>query len=960
MDLIYLTSACSLLYLHNMKEHIRRFLYLLILLGISVDLYSNNPYIININKNRYGAANKNWSIGQDERGVVYFGNDNGLLEFDGFNWKINTIRNFSIVRAVAVFDHHTIFTCGYEDFGRWDRDISGQLKYTSLASSVNRQNLINNDFWKILIVGDTVYFQSFSSIYVYKEGKVELVTNKSILFLLKVRNEYWVQGMQDSLYKLSDDKLVKIEGSEIFKGKDVRIVLPYDSDRYLIGTSMHGLYLYDGQHFSEWNCEASSIFKQNDLNCGILSSHGTYYFGTIINGLYEVDLSGKILNHFSTETKLQNNTVLDLFEDSDSNFWVALDKGVSYIQYLDNMDCYTDPTNTIGAVYDAVLWHGNLVFATNQGVFYIPQKELGLVNPMRNLKFIDDTQGQAWGLYIEGDELFCRHNRGLKVINPDMHVLKSSNKKFDTGLYSIQKTVLRGTEILLMSTYEELKIMFPDNSRVINVDNSHISTLKTEVDHLGNVWAETPNKGVYRYLLNDSLTRVKESGYYGGNSDDNLPYKLSISKVGGRITLLGDGRFYTYNDMDNTMKSYRILDDCFSQIQNLKKIVYIKGDLYWAIGDNTVFKFYCDGHSACILESYDIGIHNISMVDKYENISILNDSLSLICLDNGFLLYNDKTVHCTKNNTEKIYIDYVQIKNGEGDLRYLPLTGKSDIPYTYNSIAFYYLSKGAFNRNLYFQHKLEGVDSEWSASLITNKIEYERLPSGKYNFMIRTVDNLGNISEIVSYDFTVLKPWYLTFWAYVGYIIVFLLIAYLVWIIILRRYRNIHLQKIRYREAKRLQAANEKLQREIQDKNAELFTQTSFTIQKNQLIMTIKELIDEFYHGPKDQRNLLLFYRKIETLLNNNLNTDDDWKMFLIKFEEKHPYFFKRLKDLYPQLTANDLKLCACLKLNFDSKDIASFMNMSVRAVENSRHRLRKKIDLSAEQKLSDFIMSIE
>lgn len=71
LDLIYLTSACSLLYLHNMKEHIRRFLYLLILLGISVDLYSNNPYIININKNRYGAANKNWSIGQDERGVVY-------------------------------------------------------------------------------------------------------------------------------------------------------------------------------------------------------------------------------------------------------------------------------------------------------------------------------------------------------------------------------------------------------------------------------------------------------------------------------------------------------------------------------------------------------------------------------------------------------------------------------------------------------------------------------------------------------------------------------------------------------------------------------------------------------------------------------------------------------------------------------------------------------------------------
>ena len=116
--------------------------------------------------------------------------------------------------------------------------------------------------------------------------------------------------------------------------------------------------------------------------------------------------------------------------------------------------------------------------------------------------------------------------------------------------------------------------------------------------------------------------------------------------------------------------------------------------------------------------------------------------------------------------------------------------------------------------------------------------------------MIRTVDNLGNISEIVSYDFTVLKPWYLTFWAYVGYIIVFLLIAYLVWIIILRRYRNIHLQKIRYREAKRLQAANEKLQREIQDK-MQNYSRKHLYYPENQLIMTIKELIDEFIMDQK-------------------------------------------------------------------------------------------------------------
>lgn len=77
-------------------------------------------------------------------------------------------------------------------------------------------------------------------------------------------------------------------------------------------------------------------------------------------------------------------------------------------------------------------------------------------------------------------------------------------------------------------------------------------------------------------------------------------------------------------------------------------------------------------------------------------------------------------------------------------------------------------------------------------------------------------------------------------------------------------------------------------------------------------------------------------------LLTENLNTEDDWKMFLIKFEQKHPYFFKSLKEDYPILTNNDLRLCACLKLNMETKDIASLMNLSVRAVENNRYRLRK------------------
>lgn len=177
--------------------------------------------------------------------------------------------------------------------------------------------------------------------------------------------------------------------------------------------------------------------------------------------------------------------------------------------------------------------------------------------------------------------------------------------------------------------------------------------------------------------------------------------------------------------------------------------------------------------------------------------------------------------------------------------------------------------------------------------------------------------------------------------------------------LILRRYRNLHLQKIRHRETKRLKMLAGELQQEVEQKSAELLTQTSFIIQKNELILKVKDIIDDFYS--KNRNNALIpLSQKINALLNSNMNTEDDWKTFLLKFEEKHTGFFKKMKTLYPQLTNNDLRLCACLKLNLETKEIASLMNLSIRAVENSRYRLRKKLNILPSQNLNEFFLNID
>lgn len=895
------------------------------------------PYVINFSKDKYGADNKNWSVGEDEAGVMYFGNDIGLLEFDGIRWELNKLPNDLTVRSVSVLSHQTLFTGSYEEFGRWDRGLSGKLQYTSLSSGLDKSKFRNDDFWKIWPGEGFVYFQSFNSIFYYDYQTVEPIPfDRGILFLLKVRNEYWVQAMRGGLYRLKGKTFEEIPGSDLFNNTEVRVILPYRTDQYLIGTATKGLFVYDGKTFTIWNPALSETMRLTDLNCGLLTSHGTYIFGTILDGIYEVTMEGGIVNHISTGNMLQNNTVLSVHEDMAGNIWAGLDRGISYIQYLPKMSYYSDPRGNIGSSYDAILWDDKLFLGTNQGVFYIDKDDLLHSNTLSDMKLVEGSQGQVWSFHIHNERLFCCHNRGLKEINRDMTV--SEPFTIGTGVYRMDEYHLKEKDVLLLSTYSFLRIAGEDNT-LYNFDILSEPIVNAEVDHLENVWLEHFNKGVYRCRLSDDLKSIENYKYFGGGSNDGLPFKLRLFKVRERIVLLGNGRFYIYDDISDNIVPDERLNTCFKQIDDIRRIIPIRGNLYWALTGNTIYKFSYDGYEANIYESYDIGTRDLSFVHAYENISILNDSANLICLDNGFLLYNDNSSRQLEpKEPNRPFIQAVETTNIRGE------------------ITFRFLAKNTFAANYSFQYILEGVDMDWSAPQKINNVSYARLPEGKYIFRVRTVDNLGSHSKISNYAFEILPPWYRSAWAYLGYVLLAAALFWFVWQMVLRRYRNIHLMKIRNRETKRLRRKNEELELVVQDKNARLLTQTFSVIQRNELLLKIRTELEDYYRK-QNNRSLAPLFNKVNSLLNNNMDTEEDWKMFLINFEQKHAGMFKNLKKAYPQLTANDLKLCACLKLNMDSKDIASLMNVSVRAVENSRSRLRKKLNIPSQQSLNDFFM---
>jgi hypothetical protein len=681
----------------------RNSILLFILIPIAVSSlsvpYPVKPHIINLTREDYHAGNKNWSVSRDEKGVMYFGNDIGLLEFDGIEWRLNKLPNSSIARSVAVQSYKTVFTGGYEEFGRWDRDISGRLVYTSLSDKLDKAMFGNDDFWKIWVTDSCVYFQSFTSIYVYDYHTVTRVpSERGFLFLSRVRNEFLVQQMLGALYRLEGLELSKIEGSDIFQNTDVRVILPYADDKYLIGTATKGIYIYDGQTFTEWNPALSAIMSRQELNCGFLSSKGTYFFGTILDGVYQVDVAGKILNHISTKSTMQNNTVLSLYEDNLNNIWVALDKGISYIQYIDNMSCYIDPGGTTGAVYGAAFWKDRLFIGTNQGVFYVSKEDMDSPDALSKMKLVDGTQGQVWALKVIDGMLYCCHNKGLKEIRENLSVTDVFN--VGTGVYNLSEDKIKDRELLFLSTYHSLRIVDKKTKKVFNPGQISEPIINVEVDHLGNVWLEHFNKGVYRCMPDDDLSGFRSFSYYGGNNSDGLPYKLKIFKVGGRIVLLGDNTFYTYDDIADKIVTNTLLDDCFKNIKNLKQVIAIRDNMFWALTNTSVHKFFYDGYQASILESYDLGM-GMSLVNGYENISVLNDSVSLICLDNGFLLYS-KSGESKVNKPHPPHLESLQAQNMAGISQYEDLSKYAKISYSYNTITFSFSTNDACASNVSF------------------------------------------------------------------------------------------------------------------------------------------------------------------------------------------------------------------------------------------------------------------
>ena len=405
-----------------MKSNFYMPLYFFLLLFVSNNLLAQElPPIQKFTSLDYGGENQNWMISQGIDKFIYVGNNEGLLEYNGAKWKMYQSPNNTIIRAVNAVEKR-IYTGCYMEFGFWERDVFGKLKYKSLVAKFKESMIEDEQIWNIITLDEWMLFQSLNRIYFYNtvSGVTKIIHSKNVISkVFNIEKVIYYHVNNEGIFTIEAGKSRLLVDSSLF-GNDKVVGMFQIPDGLLILTRGLGFYkLIDGK-LSVWNSAASEVLKNINVFNSIQLKDKSFVIGTIKNGVIYLSKDGVVEYELNRSRGLSNNTALCLFEDIDNNVWVGLDNGINCINIKSPIKVFNDDEGKIGTVYTSIIFKGLLYLGTNQGLFY---KKAFTQEPF---KFVNGTSGQVWCLFQYDNDLLCGHHEGTFVITDNKAVLVSN------------------------------------------------------------------------------------------------------------------------------------------------------------------------------------------------------------------------------------------------------------------------------------------------------------------------------------------------------------------------------------------------------------------------------------------------------------------------------------------------------------------------------------------------------
>ncbi len=966
-----------------MRTCLRLLLFFIFLAGTVAQAqikHTGLPLINNFPRTAYKAATQNWAITQSHKGLMYFGNNDGMLEFDGQHWSLFRVPNKSIVRSVlSVGD--TIFVGAYEELGFFAPDSDGQLIYNSLTYLIPEELRSFDEVWKIFKTNTDIVFQTFRLIMIYDGRQMRFISPQSLFgHAYQSGNDIFVADASAGLFRLRNQSLEVVSADERFHSDELRCVLPLSGGDLLVGFITDGLFILDNGVLRPWNTTVNDELKQNIIFSGIRLSSGLLAFGTIQNGIYIANEQGQILQHVNRYKGLLNNTVLSIGEDRDGNLWLGLDNGIDYIEVNSALSIY-DHTYHIESTYASVVHDGILYVGTNQGLYFAPLSELDNMRRIGTVfKLIPGTEGQVWSLIVVDGKLLCGHNFGLLMVLKDKIIRLADDRGYWTVL-----PWNKNADTLLCGTYNGLTVMIREGEGwkygwKVNDFNESSRTVRRMDNFL---WIAHGYRGLFKVELDTRLQKALNTRLYFNERGlpPDLPYGLHA--IDDQTVFSTTEGFKSFNKKTGSFEPDARLSRIFPKRQIHQIFSDNSGNFwYYAEGRLGLMRLMEDGNYKDITSPFN-RINDMIIV-SYENIFVYDNRNVFIGSKNGLLHY-DPMFRRRQQALAAVLLREMSFQGNEDRKAFYNLDPKRaadiyqqsglNIPYKHNDVSIRF-SSAVYEAagSTEFSFRLKGFDRDWSPWVRLTYKEYTNLPAGTYVFEVRSRLPGGTADEVYSFPFDIKPPFHRTTVAYILYVIA--LILFVVGNVMVqqrriartvREEREKHEQKIldqqrAFREKALIaekeivSLRNDALQKEVEHKNKELANTTLHLINKNKILNAIKSSLiqlndNSLNQSKKDELEILV------TRINRELRNERFQKLFDETFDEVHDDFLSRLKQQHQEITPRELRLCAFLRMNLSTKEIAPLMNISVRGVEIGRYRLRKKLNLERDENLIDYLI---